>query len=382
MLRAYKFRVYPSREQITRFEKTLRSCCFLYNSALQERKYAQEFHKRLNYYDQQAELPGLKKALPEYRRIYSQVLQDVLRRLEKAFEGFFNGRGHPRFKPAWRYNSFTYPQKGFKILPNGHVEFSKLGKLRMFVHRKILGKIKTLTIKRDRVGDWFVIITAESPDIKPREIKSVITIDVGLEKLLMLSSGEYVEPPQFSKRSEKHLARLQRLLSLKKPGSKNREKARTRIAKLHRKIERQRSDFLHKLSRKLVDRTDLLVFEKLQIHNMVKNHHLSKSIYDASWGRLIQFCSYKASTAGKKVELIDPRGTTQRCSGCGTVVEKSLSQRVHRCPTCGLLLDRDLNTTFNMLEQIGRGTPESTPVEMRPLLVGTPACRVREAGNP
>jgi putative transposase len=131
-----------------------------------------------------------------------------------------------------------------------------------------------------------------------------------------------------------------------------------------------------------VDRTDLLVFEKLQIRNMVKNHHLSKSIYDASWNKLIQFCSYKASIAGKSVELIDPRGTTQRCSGCGTVVEKSLSERVHRCPTCGLLLDRDLDTTFNMLEQIGRGTPEFTPVEIRPLLVEIPASRVREAGSP
>jgi putative transposase len=251
MLRAYKFRVYPSREQITRFEKTLSSCCFLYNSALQERKYAHEFHKRLTYYDQQDELPGLSKALPEYRRIYSQVLQDVLRRLDKSFKGFFNGRGYPRFKPSWCYHSFTYPQKGFKILPNGHVELSKLGKLRVFMHRKVLGKTKTLTIKRDRVGDWFVILTAESPDVKPKEIKTVATIDVGLEKLLTLSSGEYVEPPQFFRKSEKKLARAQRQLSSKKAGSKNREKARTRIAKLHRKIERQRTDFVHKLSRNL-----------------------------------------------------------------------------------------------------------------------------------
>ena len=259
---------------------------------MQERKYAHKFGKRLIYNDQQNELPELKKALPEYRRIYSQVLQDVLRRLEKAFEGFFNKvRGYPRFKPSWRYNSFTYPQKGFKVLPNGHVQLSKIGKLRVFMHRKILGKIKTLMIKRDRVGDWFVIITAESPYVKPREIKSVVTIDAGLKKLITLSSGEYVEPPQFFKRSEKRLARAQRLLSSKKAGSKNREKARTRIAKVHRKIERQCTDFVHKLSRKLVDKTDLLVFEKLQIQNMVKNHHLSKSIHDASWRKLIQFCS-------------------------------------------------------------------------------------------
>jgi len=375
---------YPSREQITRFEKTLSSCCFLYNSALQERKYAHEFHKRLTYYDQQNELLGLNKALSEYRRIYSQVLQDVLRRLDKSFKGFFNRiRGYPRFKPSWRYNSFTYPQKGFEILPNGHVELSKLGKLSVFMHRKILGKIKTLTIKRDSAGDWFVILTAEFPDVKPREIKSVVTIDVGLEKLLTLSSGEFVAPPHFFRKSEKKLARVQSRLSLKKLGSKNREKAQVRVAKVHRKIERQRSDFLHKLSRKLVDKTNLLVFEKLQIENMVKNHHLSKSIHDASWNKLIQFASYKASNAGKNVIQINPRGSTERCSGCGTIVRKALSERVYRCPNCGLVLDGDLNTTFDMLKQIGRGTPESTtPVEMRPLLVEIPASRVREAGSP
>jgi putative transposase len=131
-----------------------------------------------------------------------------------------------------------------------------------------------------------------------------------------------------------------------------------------------------------VDRTDLLVFEKLQIRNMVQNHHLSKSIYDASWSKLSQFCSYKASNAGKSWMQLNPRGSTDRCSGCGTIVKKSLSERVHWCPTCGLLSDRDLNTTFDMLELIGRGTPKFTPVEMRPLLVETPASRVREAGSP
>jgi putative transposase len=351
---------------------------------LQQRKYAHEAHLRLVYNDQQNQLPELRKALPEYGEIFSQVLQDVLRRLDKSFKGFFNGRGYPRFKPAWRYNSFTYSQSGFKILLSGHIHLSKIGKLRVFMHREILGKIKTLTIKRDPVGDWFVILTAESSEVKPKEVKNVVTIDVGLEKLATLSTGEYVEPPQFYRKSEKRLARVQRLLSSKKQGSKNRQKARIRVAKVHRKIERQRTDFLHKLSRKLVDGSDLLVFEKLQIRNMVRNHPLSKSILDASWNRLNRFCSYKASNAGKHIELIDPRGTTQRCSRCGrTIVKKSLSERVHRCPNCGLLLDRDLNTTFDMLQQIGRGTPEFTPVEMRPLLVGEKrASRVSEAGSP
>ena len=394
MLRAHKFRFYPSEKQTALLEKTLKSCCFLYNSALQEREYAYVAQRSLRCNDQVNELPQLKKAFPEYRKIHSHVLQDVLRRLDKSFERFF-GRvrqrkkgayvkaGYPRFKPAWRYNSFTYPQSGFEILSNGHVKLSKVGRLRVFMHREISGTIKTLTIKRDRVGDWFVIITAESPDPKPKgEIKTALSVDVGLKNLVTLSSGEYIEPPQFFKKSEERLKRVQRELSAKKLGSKNRAKARLKLANVHRRIERQRTDFLHKLSKTLVDKADLLVFEDLQIQNMVKNHHLSKSINDASWGKLIQFSSYKASSAGKRVELIDPRGTTQRCSRCHAVAKKSLSERVHRCPNCGLVLDRDLNSTFDMLEQVGRGTPEFTPVEMRPLLVERQAGRIREAGSP
>jgi putative transposase len=245
MLRAFKFRVYPNSEQIIRFEKTLSSCCYLYNSALQQRKYAHEAHLRLVYNDQQNELPELRKALPEYTEIFSQVLQDVLRRLDKSFKGFFSGtRGYPRFKPAWGYTSFTYSQKGFKVLQNGHLHLSKIGKLRVFMHRKIEGKIKTLTMKRDRVGDWFVILTAESSEVKPKEVKNVVAIDVGLQKLATLSTCEYVTPPHFYRKSEKRLARVQRLLSSKKQDSKNRIQARTRLAKVHRKIERQRTDFI------------------------------------------------------------------------------------------------------------------------------------------
>ena len=220
-------------------------------------------------------------------------------------------------------------------------------------------------------------------DPKPKnELKSALSVDVGLKNLVTMSSGEYVEPPKFFRKSEKKLVHIQRELGAKRLGSKNRAKARVRLARAHRRIERQRTDFLHKLSKILVDRADLLVFEDLQIPNMVKNHHLSKSINDASWGKLIQFSSYKASNAGKVVELVDPRGTTQRCSRCHVVVKKSLSERVHRCPNCGLVLDRDLNSTFDMLGQIGRGTPESTPLEMRPLLVERQASRIREAGSP
>lgn len=391
MLRAYKYRFYPNEEQTALLGKTLESCCFLYNSALQERQYAYEAKLPLKCNDQINELPQLKIAFPEYEKIHSQVLQDVLRRLDKAFQSFFervkrkkNGErlktGHPRFKPSQRYNSFTYPQRGFKILSNGHINLSKIGMLRVFMHRKICGTVKTLAIKRDYVGDWFIVITTELPDVKSKDTKTALAVDVGLKNLVTLSSCEYVEPPHFFRKSEKKLRYFQKELSAKRLGSKNRAKARVKLAKVYRKIERQRTDFLHKLSKTLVDKADLLVFEDLEIPNMVKNHSLAKSIHDASWGKLIQFSSYKAESAGKRVELIDPRGTTQRCSRCRSIVKKSLSERVHRCPNCGLLLARDLNTTFDMLKQIGRGTPEFMPVEMRPLLIQS-ASLAKEAGS-
>src|SRR5487761_65957 len=203
MLRAYKFRFYPGEKQTALLEQTLKSCSFLYNSALQEREYAHVARQSLRCNDQINELPELKEAFPEYREIHSQVLQDVLRRLDKAFGNFF-GRvkrkhqgehlkaGYPRFKPAWRYNSFTYPQSGFEILSNGHVKLSKIGKLRVFMHREISGTIKTLTIKRDRVGDWFIVFTTELPyPTLKGEIKTALSVDVGLKNLVTLSSGEY-----------------------------------------------------------------------------------------------------------------------------------------------------------------------------------------------
>ncbi len=393
MIRAYVFRFYPSSLQRQRLEQTLELCRTLYNVGLEQRKYARNARQRISYHIQQNELPELKEEFTEFRQVYSQVLQNVLRRVDMAFGNFYDRcarrrkgehirAGYPRFKPAWRYNSFTYPQDGFKILPNGHVLLSKIGELRVFMHRKLSGQIKTLTVKRDRVGDWFVIVTAILEDVAPIRPKSALGVDVGLKNLVTLSSGEQVDPPKFLRNSELKLRLAQKALSHKALGSNNRIKARIKLARIHRKIGRQRDDFLHKLSKTLVGRTDLLVFENLRISDMAKNQKLAKSIRDASWGKLIRYASYKASSAGKRVELINPRDTTQRCSGCGSNVMKSLSERVHRCPTCGLLLDRDLNAAQNILN-VGRGTPELKPAETRPLLLDSSSKHhVEEAGSP
>jgi putative transposase len=376
MIRVYAFRFYPNSEQSRRLEETLELCRLLYNAALEQRRYARDFGEPISYHIQQNQLPELKGALKEFKQVYSQVLQNVLRRVNFAFKNFFDRgsrrrrgerikAGYPRFKPPGRYNSFTYPQDGFKILPCGHISLSKIGKLRVFMHRKIAGEIKTLTLKRDHVGDWFVVITARLADVAPIQPRSALGVDIGLKNLVTLSSGDQVETPKFFRDSEMKLRLAQKAFSRKLPGSNNGKRARLKLAKIHRKIGRQRDDFLHKLSRNLIRKTDLLIFEDLHISNMAKNKKLAKSIHDASWGTLIRYASYKASSAGKKVDQIDPRGTTERCSGCGSSVKKSLSDRVHRCPTCGLILDRDLNAALNILD-VGRGTPELKPAETRP----------------
>src|SRR5712692_2822363 len=392
LIRSDVYRFYPNRKQNAVLEETLRLCCTLYNAALEQRRFAYKSSQPVDYRIQQNQLPELKRGMPEYRIVHSQVLQDVLRRVDRAFANFFERVerrrrgdhlkvGYPRFKPAWRYNSITFPQVQRYGIVDGHVILPKIGILRVFMHRDPVGEIKTMIVKRDRVGDWYVILTAELPDIPRRKPKSAIGIDLGLIKLVQTSSGEFVEAQKFYQKSEAKLNRAQRRLSSKAKGSRNRAKARVKVAKILRKTQRQREYFLHKVSKELVSRADLLVFEDLAISNMVKNHSLAKSIYDASWGKLFRYASYKASSAGKSAIRVDPRGTTSNCV-CGSKVKLSLSERSFHCAKCGLTIDRDLHGSFGALRKVGWEAAELTPVEMRPLLAAIPASHIEEAGSP
>ncbi|MDO9516936.1 MAG: transposase, partial [Methanosarcinaceae archaeon] len=316
----------------------------------------------IDYYDQ-ARYLTLSKT-DEQKQVYAQILQNVLKRVDRSFKNFFNGYGYPRFQGRNRYDSFTYPQSGFSITDEGKLKLSKIGDIKLIQHREIEGKIKTCTIKRD-VDQWYVSFSVEMDNIPCTEMTGKsIGIDVGLKSLITLSNGEQIESPQFLRQSENKLARQQRNLSKKMKGSNNRNKQRIKVAKLHQKLGNQRKDFAHKVSRKLVNTYDLIVFEKLQIQNMVKNHHLAKSISDAGWYQLIQFTKHKAEYACKVVELVDPKNTTQNCSSCGKKVPKSLSVRTHKCPYCGLEMDRDVNAAINILKRVGQDMPEFTPVEM------------------
>lgn len=371
MKRTFKFRLYPSRIQKSVLADILTTCRLLYNDSLAERNNVWEKEKKLVSYNKQAASLTLNKAkTPFLLKIYSQTLQDVLRRLDKSFKALFRRvkagetPGHPRFKGANRYDSFTYPQSGFRIAGK-KLMLSKIGPVNIKLHRPIKGAVKTCTIRRD-VDRWYACFSVELPDVPEihQKTKNAVGIDVGLKSLLTLSTGEKIEPPKFLRKSEENLAKEQRKLSRKKPGSWNRTKQRIEVAKLHRKIRDQRADFNHKLSRALVSNYDLIAFEKLQIPNMIQNRHLAKSIADASWSQLQSFTAYKAEGAGKRVEFVAPQGTTQECSSCGNVTSIGLKDRVFRCNCCGLVLDRDQNAARNILSrsEVGRGPAEVKPV--------------------
>jgi len=370
----FKYRLYPTKEQAQKLQSTLDTCCSLYNSALEERREAYRLQRvSLSYAHQANELPNCKAEDPELRDVYSQVLQDTLKRLDRAFQNFFrrvkNGDkkpGFPRFKGKNRYHSFTYPQSGFGI-ENGKLHLSKIGNIKIKLHRPIEGEIKTLIITKS-IDGWYACFSVEVPTPKPKPIKTAVGIDVGLNSFVTLSTGEHIDNPKWFRNSEGRLAHHQKSLSRKKLGSQNRNKQRVKVAKLHERVANQRKDFHHKLSRQLVDKYDLVAYEDLNIKGMKKNHHLAKSISDAGWGQFVAFVSYKAEYAGGIAIAVNPSGTSINCSACGFPVLKSLATRVHRCPNCGLIMDRDENAARNIL---ARALPQELrdvkPVEIEPL---------------
>ena len=349
-MKTYQFRIYPNKKQEVKLNSTLITCRKLYNEKLAERKRQAELNRLkksfdvfpwgypewIDYYEQKLDLTATKT--PFQKEVHSQVLQDVIKRVDRSFKNFFRGFGYPRFQGRDRYSSFTYPQSGFSI-KDGKLNLSKIGAIKIIQHRPIEGIIKTCTIKKD-IDQWYVSFSCEIQELVPVEIKTRMGIDVGLIDLITLSNGEQIKPPKFLRISEDKLTQEQKRLTRKKKRSGKRNRQKIIVSKVHRKIRSQRKDFAHKLSRNLVDTYDLIVFEDLQIKNMVQNHHLAKSISDAGWYQLMQFTKSKAECAGKTVEFVNPAGTSQTCI-CGFSVPKDLSVRIQRCPSCGLVMGRD-----------------------------------------
>ena len=396
MRKTFKYRIYPTKETEQKLYWTLTRCRELYNAALSERKDAYKYvGKSISYYDQQNDLPEMKAEIrEEYQDITAHVLQDVLRRLDKAFQNFFrrckNGEnpGYPRFQGRNRYDSFTYPDgAGWKLTLEeqgkklkGTLSLTKIGKATVTLHRPLEGKIKTVTIKHE--GDeWYVTFSCEVPEPEKLPVSyEDVGIDLGVTHLATLSSGEMIEHPCYYRKSKKVLEKRQQALSRKKRGSHRRELARKAVAKAHRKIANQRKDFHHKASRKLVNRYQVIVFEDIQAANLTKRPKpkqdedgtylpngasakggLNKSILDAGWASFVSLCQVKAAWAGRTLIKVDPRFTSQVCSGCGQVCKKDLSERWHSCD-CGAELDRDVNAAINILER-GRRQLRAISVE-------------------
>lgn len=361
MYKAYKYKLKPSRRIVQTFEQTLDICREIYNAALQERRDAYRMaRKSVGRAEQCRELTEIRRIRPDVAGIHSQVAQDVLNRLDKTFKAFFSRvekrsskAGYPRFKGQVRYNSFCYPQTGYKLEGN-KLTLSKIGSCRVRLSRLIRGKIKTCTIKR-QVDGWFVIFMVEEnqcPYIP--KTGNAIGIDIGIENFATLSTGEKIENPQYLKKSETQLQQVQRNISRKNPGSTKRKEAVRLLAKRHQKIINQRRDFFHKLSNKLLCRFDDIAVEDLNIQGLLKNHHLAKSISDAAWNTFLQILSCKAASAGRQVRKVSPQFTSQDCSQCGERVKKSLREREHRCVSCGYVAHRDHNAAQNILGRAAR----------------------------
>lgn len=373
MRKAYKFRLSPTKEQKQKLQWTLDRCRELYNAALSERRDSYKYTgKGVSYYDQKRDLPEIKEIRQEYKDIHSQVLQDVLLRLDKAMQNFFRRvkhgatPGYPRFQGRDRYDSFCFPQAGFSLTHDNRVSLSKIGSIKVKLHREIKGKIKTCSIKREG-QHWYVIFSCEVESQTLPVSYEDVGIDLGLLHFATLSNGETIENPRYFRKAAKTLEKVQQSLARKKRGSHRRHKAKQAVGKVHRTVSNQRQDFLHKASRALVDRYQLIVFEELQSANMSKRAKpkqdeqgnylpnggsaksgLNKSINDAGWGQFVQYCTYKAENAGREVLQVNPKYTSQICSGCGTVKKKALSERWHSCE-CGTELDRDHNAALNIL---------------------------------
>lgn len=398
-LKTYKYRLYPNKEVTGKLYWTLARCRELYNAALSEYKDAYKKHIRqtvyqneqgqvfiaqmevnvkvneVSYIQQANDLPELKHELrEEYQDIAAHVLQDVLRRLDKGMKAFYRrireGQtpGFPRFKGRDRYNSFTYPDgAGWKIKGN-ILSLSKIGDIKVKLHRELQGTIKTCTIKKE-VDQWYVTFSCDVADAEklPTSYEDV-GIDLGISHLATLSNGVMIEHPCYYRRARKHLEKAHQKVLRGKKGSHRRNKAKKQLGNVHRKVARQRKDFLHKESRKLVKQYQVLVFEDIKPGNLTRHprpkqdeatgHYLpngaavkgglNASILDAGWDMFVSMCSVKAAEAGRTLLKVNPKYTSQICSTCGTVRKKDLSERWHSCD-CGAELDRDVNAALNIL---------------------------------
>ena len=361
MKKAAVFRLYPTADQKHYLAGLFGAVRFCYNKGLELKKHYYKV-KGVNIHP----IHDLKKLLPIAKKSHkyawlanydSMALQESLRHLNTSFDKFYKKEaGFPRFKSRWGDQS-SYHCVCVSV-GEGYVKVPKMKPIKAVIHRKIDGKVKSITLSKDCCGDYWASVLYENdeaeaaPETAVHE-SQILGLDAGLKTFCTCSNGKKVKSPKPLKRAMKKLKRAQRALSRKKKGSKNREKARKRLAKLHRKVARIRADFNHKTSRRLVDENQALIFETLRIKNMMKNHHLAGAIADAGWGEFMRQCEYKAKREGKlfvKINTFFP--SSKLCSHClKKLPALGLSTRAWVCPYCGTHHDRDINAALNIKQE-------------------------------
>jgi len=368
-LKAFRFRLYPNKEQQEQLACQFGACRFVWNHYLRQRiDYYAETGEGLNYYDNSRDLTQLKRN-PDYtwlREANAQSLQQSLQDLTVAYTNFFAKRARfPRFKRKKAHQSFRVPQS-FRI-ENDHLIIPKISPIKVVVHRPVEGKMKSVTISQTPTGKYFASILCEIEMPEPEYKGGEIGIDLGLTHFVVTSDGEKVDAPKFFRKSERRLAHLQRILSRRQKGSKGWQKARLAVARQQEHIANQRADFLHKLSRRLVDENQVIGIETLNVKGMMANHCLAKSIQDAGWGEFVRQVAYKGVWYGCHVHQVDRFfPSSKRCHACGHINESlRLSDREWTCPKCSTIHDRDVNAAINILTFSTAGTAETvpTPVE-------------------
>jgi putative transposase len=357
LVRTLRYPLKPTKAQEATLLRWLGQCCDLYNAALQERRDAWKKQRRsVSLYDQQKSLTEWRHEDEDARAVPVKVQQTALARVDRAFKAFFRrckaGQtpGFPRFRARRRYDSFTVPGDRVSIdRDRSRVNLPKLPGVKLHMYRPLRGRVLTATVRREAGGKWSISLACDIGAAPPLvETRSVVGVDVGLRSLAVTSDGEVVENPRHAERAAAKLARAQRVLARRKRGSRSRERARVAVARCHARVKNQRVDHARKVAVSLVSRYDVVAHEDLQIRAMSRGL-FAKSIHDAGWGVLLHCIACKAESAGKHVVAVDPRGTSQRCSGCAATVPKDLRERVHDCAACGLRLDRDHNAALNIM---------------------------------
>jgi putative transposase len=345
MRKTYKYRLYPTTAQLAALDVHLGEACRLYNAALQERRDA--YQKRgmsLNYYTQANQLKEIRAAGSLGLSNFS-ACQDVLHRVDKTFKAFFRRAaggqkaGYPRFKSRRRFDSYTYPSYGDGCrLTGARLYLQGVGHLKVKLHRPVVGTINTVTIKRE-VDKWYACFSVECAASPLSETDTCTGVDVGLTTFATLADGTVVDNPRYYKRAQARLRLAQRRVARRKRGGKNRRNAVLLLQKAHTKVRNQRADFQHKVAQTLVNAYGVIAVEDLHIKGLASSI-LAKSVNDAGWSSFIAKLAYKAAEAGRTLIQVDARGTSQVCL-CGVAVRKTLAQRWHQCPDCGLSAARD-----------------------------------------